>query len=148
MTDRRDLPPPPAAMCGVCHLILTPMELDGRLTYSHGHLTDHEPVLVAVEDPAYRCDFCSAPDPKWSALCTPFLMSAEQYAINVEAQDDGAWACCDACASYIRRNDWPRLLYRATKNFAWPPGYVEGGNLIARLHDEFRHHFTGVITPL
>lgn len=135
-------------MCTTCHLVLAPWEQDGQVTWTHGgHPVDHETVVGPLVDPQFRCDFCSSTDPKWKAECTPFLMESTVDGLDIAAQDDGAWAACDACASYIRRHDWPRLLYRATKTFEWPYGF-DGSVAIAKLHDAFRHNYTGKIVPL
>jgi hypothetical protein len=147
MVDRSDRPPFQPRMCTTCGLVLTPWEHDGKVTWSHGQPVDHETVVGPLVNPELRCDFCSSTDPKWNAECTPFLMRTNVGGFDVSAQDDGAWAACDTCASYLRRKDWPRLLYRATKAFEWPYG-VDGGQAIARMHDEFRQHYTGVVTAL
>lgn len=134
-------------MCATCRLILTPLEIDRQVTWVHGQAVDHEPVVGSLVDPVLLCDFCSSPDAGWRAECHPFRIDTTIGRFDLAAQDDGAWAACDPCASYIKQHDWPRLLYRATKAMTWPPG-IDGKAMIALLHDEFRQHHNGVITPL
>lgn len=145
-----DHPSPPPHMCATCHHVLNPLELlgTGEITWTHSLPTDHPPVPVLQLEPVMICDFCSAPDPTWAAECTPFLTNTNEVVpgVNLDAQDDGLWAACDPCAGYIRRNDWPRLLYRAEKQFSKLLGEPAVGPLIAHMHDQFRHHFTGVVT--
>jgi hypothetical protein len=134
-------------MCATCHRVLTPLKLPtGQVTWHHGFNTDHEIVPVPVDDDSKVgvCDFCSEPEVAWIAECTPFATSVEVPGGVVDSQDDGAWAACEACGGYIRRGDWPRLLYRAEKQFNRATGLRTHG-LVAHMHDNFRHHFTGVI---
>lgn len=145
-TDRKA---PAPRMCAVCRRVLTPIEDGrGRVTWSHGFAVDHETEPVPEDNPVRICDFCSASDPTWTAECEPFLTSADEVkpGMNLDCQDDGLWAACDPCASYIRRNDWPRLLYRAEKHFRQVTGEPTVGKFVAHMHDQFRQHFTGVIT--
>jgi hypothetical protein len=133
-------------MCATCRGVLTALTQGGsETTWYHATGADHPAVPVPREDPVLVCDFCSAPAPEWYAECTPFLASADAVVqgLGLDNIDDGVWAACDLCASYIRRGDWPRLLYRAEKAYAWPPG---ADGMVAYMHDQFRHHHTGVIT--
>lgn len=137
---------PERQMCESCRRILTPLELpDGTVTWHHGFGSDHPIVPVPVDDdPVGVCDFCSAPDAGWFAECTPFTTSVTTPVGVVDGQDDGLWAACEPCATFIRRGDWPRLLYRAEKSLMRLSG-LDAGGLVAYMHDQFRHHFTGVI---
>lgn len=148
-----DRVPPLPHMCATCHQALSAVEMTETgeiLSWSHGLPVGHKAVPVpSDETEVMKCDFCSAPDPHWQAECTPFVASAGDVApgVNFDQQDDGLWAACDPCATYIQRGDWARLLYRSEKTFTRKTG-VPVGVFVAHMHDRFRHHYTGVITRI
>lgn len=117
---------PPPKICGNCRRPLNAWEPSGggEIEYRHGA------VDCGVDNPVdpdegkilYHCDFCLAPNPRWTFPANPVRDPNVVYHIN----DDGSatqasdstyvstddWASCDECVPFIEARDWRALWAR------------------------------------
>lgn len=67
------------------------------------------------------CDFCRAPDVKWSYPARPFVLSAAGIDASGEIEPIAAlgidewWAACDECHTLIERDDRTGVLRRSVE---------------------------------
>lgn len=116
---------------------------DGTIWWGHPGMSTHkvEPVWTAPEDTVFVCDFCLAPNPRWSfpllEHATTTLFSPDIMA-NVTAVDvDAWWGACDTCADLIRNRCIGKLrdraLAAAVRSLGKPPSAWEKESLFLQL---------------
>jgi len=74
-----------------------------------------------MTDSPIVCDFCLAPDVRWTFPCRDFTtreaMELLGIPMGVEFHADGDWAACPACAALAVRGDRERLARRSARGF-------------------------------
>lgn len=150
MTPEADRPPPPPMDCAVCHAPLNLLVDASGERWVHGTPKNHTAVAVPRSArSSVMCDFCSRVTTRqpYTIVCAPFLY--ERTDVDAGFQDDGAWACCDICISFIRAEDWDGLLDHALHRMRQRYGRLPAADRhsIAEIHGLVRRHFMEIIEP-
>ena len=103
-----------------------------------------------MSDVNLRCDFCSAPGPKWRYPARSFI----SYCVpNIAGESVGDWAACDECHSLIEAGDRRSLAQHSLDELIvkHPEASAAATELyedLAELHRKFFEHRTGAALPI
>jgi hypothetical protein len=139
-------------VCAVCGRVLDIITRGDHTYWTHTLAdlpADHPAVPATVTEVAarYRCDFCSADQPRWVLPARPFQLDGIPQAAVVEA-----WAACDTCAGLIRANRWTALrdhvvaTARGSVGFGLTRRETQAmGAALDRLYRQLRANITGTL---
>lgn len=89
---------------------------DGQIRTSRGiQPYDHkpEPVESELTDAAGVCDFCHAPEPRWTFVPRTPILLPDPSDKKTEMDYSSPWGCCDGCLRAVKNRDLTRMLNRA-----------------------------------
>ena len=97
-----------------------------------------------------RCDFCSAPNPRWKYPARSFI---GYEACGVAGESVGDWAACEVCHRFISSGDRVGLTERSVVTFIeLQPALVavraEVTAELTVLHERFFENRTGRALPI